>query len=61
MQQLLRYGFDHPNRRKWDPSSTKMIGIGMPDKYPTAAVVTQLLKSSEGKPNTLVAGEPIPD
>lgn len=59
VQQLLRYGFDHPSRCKWDPSANRMIGIGLPDKFPAAGVVTQLLKAAEGMPGTLLTGVPI--
>jgi hypothetical protein len=59
VQQLLRYGFDHPSRCKWDPSANRMIGIGLPDRFPAAGVVTQLLKAAEGMPGTLLTGAPI--
>lgn len=59
VQQLLRYGFNHPSRLEWDPSASRMIGIGMPDKFPTAGTVTQLLKTAEGLPKLLTLGDPI--
>lgn len=61
VQQLLRYGFDHPSRTKWDPSATMMLGIGMPIKFPTAGSVAQLLKTANGMPQTLLTGNPILD
>lgn len=59
MQQLLRYGFDHPSRRKWDPSSTLMLGFGMPFEFPTAGAVTQILKAMDGAPDKLLTGADI--
>jgi hypothetical protein len=59
MQQLLRYGFDHPSRRQWDASATLMLGFGLPFQFPTASAVAHIVKTMEGAPETLVTGADI--